>query len=332
MLYAVKIYLFLKKIRIALGLKKINFENLFSEKLRGVSLEDLEKTYSLLKGDYSKKLFVDLISMRVIGGKISLDIEANEVWRLLPGIEKNMKDDVIKTKNYDLNLHALGGIGFPINMYNTPMAIFTDFILKQYEFCKYDIVCKVERGDFVIDGGGCFGDTALYFSYESGDEGKVFSFEFIKENIDIFNKNVSLNPNFRKNINLVQYPLWSAPGKNLYVINDGPASKVLLDKPDGDVPIEIIKTISIDEFVKVNNIKKIDFIKLDIEGAEPEALCGAEWVIRKFRPKLAICLYHDIQHFSTIPSFIDGLNLNYDFYLDHFTPHFGETVLFANPR
>ena len=68
---------------------------------------------------------------------------------------------------------------------------------------------------------------------------------------------------------------------------------------------------------------------MDIEGAELNALIGAKEVINKFKPKLAISIYHDIYDFFKIPEFIESLKLNYKFYLDHFTPFRYETVLFA---
>jgi hypothetical protein len=78
-------------------------------------------------------------------------------------------------------------------------------------------------------------------------------------------------------------------------------------------------------------LRKVDFIKMDIEGSEPEALMGAEQTIRKHRPKLAIAIYHDLRHFASIPHWIHDLNLGYKFYIGHFTIHAEETVLFARP-
>ncbi len=62
---------------------------------------------------------------------------------------------------------------------------------------------------------------------------------------------------------------------------------------------------------------KITFIKMDIEGAEPMALHGAEKHIRGSRPKLAVCLYHSISHLLEIPFLIHELNPDYRLYFRH---------------
>jgi hypothetical protein len=73
----------------------------------------------------------------------------------------------------------------------------------------------------------------------------------------------------------------------------------------------------------------VDFIKLDIEGAEEQALRGAEQTIRKMRPKMAVCLYHSPDDFVRLPRLLDEYCPNYKFYIKHATMHAEETVLFA---
>ena len=58
---------------------------------------------------------------------------------------------------------------------------------------------------------------------------------------------------------------------------------------------------------------------------------GAEASIRRFRPVLAVALYHRLRDFWEIPDFIAGLGLGYRFYFDHFTIYEEETILFAIP-
>jgi hypothetical protein len=76
-------------------------------------------------------------------------------------------------------------------------------------------------------------------------------------------------------------------------------------------------------------LPKVDFIKMDIEGAELNALQGAEQSLRAFRPSLAISVYHRDDDWVTIPDYLDSLDLGYEFFLDHFTIYESETVLFA---
>jgi FkbM family methyltransferase len=86
---------------------------------------------------------------------------------------------------------------------------------------------------------------------------------------------------------------------------------------------------TIDILANEMRLSRVDFIKMDIEGAELRALHGSEDTLRKFKPDLAISLYHKEDDFITIPAWIDNLNLGYRLYLDHFTIYHHETVLFA---
>ena len=71
---------------------------------------------------------------------------------------------------------------------------------------------------------------------------------------------------------------------------------------------------------------------MDIEGAESLALNGAIKTIKKYRPKLAIAIYHSMNDFVSIPLWLKELDLDYKFYLGHYTLHAEETILFAKPR
>ena len=93
---------------------------------------------------------------------------------------------------------------------------------------------------------------------------------------------------------------------------------------------EDVPTETIDHLVQTGRIERVDFIKMDIEGSELAALRGAEASLRRFKPRLAISLYHKITDLFEIPRYLDGLGLGYRFYLDHYTIHLGESVLYAH--
>src|SRR5262249_9153018 len=90
-----------------------------------------------------------------------------------------------------------------------------------------------------------------------------------------------------------------------------------------------LPTRTIDGLVNASNVKRIDFIKLDVEGSELNALHGGEQSLRRWRPKLAISLYHRPEDFFTIPLWLNSLNCGYRFFLDHYSIHNEETVLYA---
>lgn len=92
---------------------------------------------------------------------------------------------------------------------------------------------------------------------------------------------------------------------------------------------EEIKVTSVDQ---VLNGEKASFIKMDIEGSEYEALKGCRSTIQKYKPKLAICVYHKINDIFEIPSLILEYSPEYKFYLRHYSPYHAETVLYAIPN
>lgn len=71
------------------------------------------------------------------------------------------------------------------------------------------------------------------------------------------------------------------------------------------------------------------FIKMDIEGAEYEALMGAEKIIKQYTPDLAISVYHKIDHMWEIPLLVRAFNPNYKLYLRSHGLHGAETILYA---
>ena len=95
-----------------------------------------------------------------------------------------------------LDKFDLNPIGFNIILFFNELGIVIDFITEQYAYKVEDRkIIQANKGDIVFDIGGCWGDTALYFADKVGDEGKVYSFEFIPDNIKLHNINTGLNKN-----------------------------------------------------------------------------------------------------------------------------------------
>lgn len=74
-----------------------------------------------------------------------------------------------------------------------------------------------------------------------------------------------------------------------------------------------------------------NYIKMDIEGAELDALLGARTVINNYRPRLAICLYHKPEHLWQIPLIVASWNLGYKYYIRAHGFNDFDLVLYAIP-
>ena len=86
-----------------------------------------------------------------------------------------------------------------------------------------------------------------------------------------------------------------------------------------------IKAVSLDQCVS----DKVTFIKMDIEGAELEALKGSKEIIKQYKPKLAISIYHKKEDLTEIPRYIKSLVPEYKMYIRHYSNYTAETVLYA---
>lgn len=308
------------------------YNNLVIDKYIGKHLEGLTFLYNNLSDEASKNLLIKILAFRVIGHKkIKLPLSNESYWELQEKVEGLVVNDSeiidIPFMGIKLRKYELKELGFPISLYFMPFGIMADFVVKQYVYEEGNILIKAAENDVVIDAGACWGDTALFFSHSVGASGKVFSFEFVPSNIEIFMKNMALNPSLSRQIELVERPIWDKSNLDVFFTNRGPGSFVSMTEFKDYYGKT--KTLSIDDLVSEKNLGTVDFIKMDIEGAEPFALEGARETLIKYKPKLAISIYHDLEHFSSILKFIQSLNLGYRFYLKHATIHSFETILFA---
>jgi hypothetical protein len=90
-----------------------------------------------------------------------------------------------------------------------------------------------------------------------------------------------------------------------------------------------VKTVTIDSMIENGILPRVDFVKMDIEGAESAALTGAANSIHRFKPQLAISVYHSLDDLLRIPLQVKALCPDYRLYLAHYTAHAEETVLYG---
>jgi FkbM family methyltransferase len=242
--------------------------------------------------------------------------------------------DAVNQRDY-LYSHRfdLRPIGFPIALETSMFGVQATYQLQQYWAPKHP-EARPRGGDVVIDGGGYLGETALWFAHVVGETGRVMTFELEAGALAVLRENLDANPDLAERIEINEHALWSEPNRELPILVSGPGTTLMAGAPedgvDGGGPVEqIVTTTSIDALVASGELERVDFIKLDIEGAESRALRGAEQTLRRFRPRLALAAYHEFDDMWTLMRQIDQLELGYRFGMAHFTPHHEETILYA---
>ncbi len=286
----------------------------------------LARTSELLADDRSRELLLDVLCVRVLGEHhVRLPVSQADVRDAAAQLDATAREAEAVERTHTgepLHRYRVRGAGGDVQLIGRAFMVHEFFGDEQYALDRGPVQMRARAGDTVVDGGGGWGETALYFADAVGPEGRVLSFEFVPDNLRLLSANLELNQRLAGQIEVVPNPLWHTADQTLRFDADG-GQTVLAEHGAGEV-----RTESIDNFA---GGRRIDLIKLDVEGAEMAALRGAEQTIRAHRPKLALSVYHSIADMAAIPAWVDDLDLGYRLYLDHRWPGPAETILFAQP-
>ena len=298
-------------------------------------LKGINYLYDLLSDEESKRLLVKILAYRYMGHRKVKLPRNNPQWHAnretMAGLDIIGEPLQIEFMNLQLNQLDLSDIGYNFGAYCTIGGGSNIFLQRQYELNRGYATCKAERGNLVIDAGACWGDSTLQFAHSVGEKGLVFAFEFIPANVEVLRRNLEVNSPLAERTIVIEKPIWNTEGLELFYVDWGPGSRVSVDKLGDDFPDDKCWVTTIDAVVDQYELPTVDFIKMNIQGAETSALEGARNTITRFHPKLAINLNHHIDDFKTIPALIESAGMKYQYYLEHHTIYENETVLFAVP-
>ncbi len=191
----------------------------------------------------------------------------------------------------------------------------------------------------IIEGGTFDGTNSLDFLERLTPDGHLFAFEpfprFLHEGPHA--ARLAADPRFT----LVHGGLWETDGESWLWV-DGEASRV--EGPSGQdgasgrqeqsggaglVPVPLF---SVDGFVRKQGLASLDLLKLDVENAELPVLRGAAQSLARFRPCLAVCLYHSKFDLFQIPLHLARTLPGYRFRLGHYSTGILDTVLYGLPQ
>ena len=163
-----------------------------------------------------------------------------------------------------------------------------------------------KKDDILIDGGSCDGSTAARFS----DMGcKVFAFEMDKINYAMAAELAKKKGFVVENLGLGSY---NHDSHYTHIEGNIGASKIAKDGNN------ITSIVTLDLYVANNKIPRVDFIKLDTEGAELNILRGATDTIARYKPRLAISAYHKLNDLWVLTKFVKSIRPDYEFAFRHY--------------
>lgn len=279
------------------------------------------------KKKYHQEIFTQL---RKLGFKnIILATGIYEYHLLHPSKELNKQGNKYYLKNKKQIINALQLFNDELSckvytkvlqthLFKTPISIPNSPLTNQY-FPK-DIKLKKGYKNF-ISCGAYNGDTVRQLYKKVGKVKSIACFEPEPENFSLLTKYLRAN---KKKLadSVIAFPcaVYSHETK-LKFSNDYKINSMIDDHGK-----TVIQGVALDNVIPTF---KPTFITMDVEGAEPAALKGAQGLIKENKPNLAICVYHAPNHLWEIPLYLDSLKLGYKFYFRNYTSFISETVLYA---
>jgi FkbM family methyltransferase len=196
--------------------------------------------------------------------------------------------------------------------------------LPQNEIYFADKIIAFNRNETFVDCGAFDGDTIQEFLKRSKSSfERIIAIEPDPANCIALEARVSALPvETQKKIQVIQ----SAVGSKRALVTFNATGTAGSSFGNGSY---VVKCAPLDELL---DDAKPTFIKMDIEGAEPDALLGARSIIERDCPVLAICLYHAQEHLWQVPLLIQSLNSKYDFFLRRYADECWELVCYAVPK
>lgn len=170
----------------------------------------------------------------------------------------------------------------------------------------------INKNDTVID---CGANIGIFSAIAAAKKANVYAFEPTPNIIIILNSLTNIYPN----IQIKEYALSNKTESiNLTISDINNTSNSILKSTNLAVNhlsnlnnFISVDAITLDDFVLKEKIKKVDFIKADIEGAERFLLQGATNVLKEFEPKISICTYHFHDDKQVLEDIIKQVNPKY---------------------
>lgn len=271
-------------------------------------------------GVYDKKV------VELCGYKVDYFCDSYEYGYKVDGIKVISPYDVVEKCNNYLVIVSSASYGWDMRRKLIQLGFLQKHILFPKEVFllgnstdQYFDFFQPSESEIFLDAGAYDGETVNQFvKWTKNNYQGIYIIEPLKQMIHKIEERAKMEKWY--NYKIINAAAWNENEK-LKFTHNGTASRINLRT---GIDMQCIK---IDNIIEGENIPT--FIKMDVEGAEKNAILGAQYIISKYKPKLAISVYHKPKDIIEIPALIKELVPEYKFAIRHYSTNIYETVLYA---
>lgn len=188
------------------------------------------------------------------------------------------------------------------------LSLLNDIREKGMQYYDPDLIPS-GKDEIFVDVGAYTGDSILNFIGMYGKNyRKIYAYEPDRKNAEKLKQNTLEY----SNIDIRRKGAGKAQGTWMVQQGSDPSANSLIQTDDSSA--DTVQIVALD----ADLTEPVTWIKMDIEGAEEDALLGCETIIRSHSPKLSICTYHGYEDIWKLPRLIDRMNPSYRFYMRYY--------------
>jgi len=265
-------------------------------------------------------LFIFKIIYLGLRALLTIDVSKKLRGRLIKQNLFNFNDFLYKSINFlGLDNKILLKIKVPKYAYSTYCPVNKeDFIIVTKHEDEIIEHFSPKEGDIVVDVGAHIGKYTIIASKRVGENGKVIAIEAHPGNYEMLNRNIKLNG--LTNVTTLNYAVYSKPtNMKLYTYREGASgtghNSIMFDKLFTEYREKFVEVNAdtLNHILQSNGISEINWLKIDVEGAEFEVLKGATNILSKSKDIAILLEIHFQDCYKPIVEFLNGYNFKVQF-------------------
>jgi FkbM family methyltransferase len=275
---------------------------------------DFDDVYEVLADESSRSVFDWFVRVRTAAALVSQDALRLYPAPSLTDERGRQIQDVLQRRGQS---YVVGSIVVESDL----GAIVDCFVREQY---RLEGRVEVRPGDTVLDLGAYKGESSVWLASQAGPSGLVLAFEPNPSARAFLERNVARAASAGiGQIQILSVAAGSSRRSGSFISTAEGCSRL---DTGGDIAVDVT---TLDDVVSERRLASVDFIKMDIEGGEVDAVKGARQTILRHAPRLAISVYHLAHDLPDVVAAIREVRSDYQFFLSHKSPGLSETMLFA---